>query len=270
MEAMEIGLVQGRTFSERDSSAAPRVAIVNQALTRRLFGAEVAVGHRLAFGATPGDRGAEMEIVGVARDAKYTGLRQDPPPTVYLPAAQQLDGEANYCARVTSTPAVMFAAIRSAVREIDPTLPVMDLRTQEEQIARTSSQEQLLARLCGFFGIVALALTSVGLYGVTSYRVMRRTGEIGLRMALGALPGQVLGRILRESIATVSLGIGLGLAMAYGASRVVESMLFGIAGSDLRTYCAVSLVLAVTSLVASLVPARNATRVNPIVALRAD
>jgi putative ABC transport system permease protein len=206
----------------------------------------------------------------VARDAKYTTLRQPAPATVYLPAAQQMDGEANYCVRTNGNPAAVFGAIRAAVREVDPTLAVRNLRTQDEQIARMSSQEILFARLSGFFGVVALALAGVGLYGLTSYMVVRRTGEFGVRMALGALPRQVLSLVLRESLALVAAGIVLGLAATYAASGVVASMLFGLSPVDSVTYGAVPLILLAVTLLASLVPARRATRVNPVVALRAE
>jgi predicted permease len=269
-EAMEIPLLLGRSFTERDSATAPKVAIVNQALAGQLFGRENPLGRHILFGALPTAGVTEMEIVGVARDAKYTGLRQAAPATVYLPAAQQLDGTANYCVRTTGDPAAMFAAIRAAVREVDATLPVVNLRTQEEQIERNSAQERLFAELSGFFGVVALALACVGLYGLMSYMVVRRTGEIGLRMALGALPVQVLGLVLRESAALVTLGAALGIVAAFGASRFVESMLFGLSPGDPVTYGSVALVLVALALLASLLPARRATRVNPLEALRAE
>ncbi|HEY8151880.1 MAG TPA: FtsX-like permease family protein, partial [Vicinamibacteria bacterium] len=228
------------------------------------------VGRHLTFGSTPMGGAEDVEIVGLARDAKYTSLRQPAPATVYLPAAQQRDGEANYCVRAAGNPAALFGAIRAAVREIDPTLAVTDLRTQDDQIARMSGQEILFARLSGFFGVVALALAGVGLYGLTAYMVVRRTGEFGVRMALGALPRQVLSLVLRESLALVTAGIALGLAIAYGASGVVASMLFGVSAADPVTYAAVPLILAAVAVLASLVPARRATRVNPVVALRAE
>jgi predicted permease len=270
LEAMEIPLLLGRPFTARDAAGAPRVAIVNEAFRRQVFGAEDPVGRHLAFGSTPMGGAEDVEIVGLARDAKYTSLRQPAPPTVYLPAAQQRDGEANYCVRAAGNPAALFGAIRAAVREIDPTLAVTDLRTQDDQIARMSGQEILFARLSGFFGVVALALAGVGLYGLTAYMVVRRTGEFGVRMALGALPRQVLSLVLRESLALVTAGIALGLAIAYNASGVVASMLFGVSAADPVTYAAVPLILVTVAVLASLVPARRATRVNPVVALRAE
>jgi predicted permease len=270
LEAMEIPLLLGRGFTEHDSAESPKVVIVNQALARQVFGAESPVGRAIVFGATPTSHGTEVEIVGVARDAKYTGLRPDAPPTIYLPAAQQGDGTANFCVRVAGDPGAMFAAIRAAVREVDPTLPVTNLRTQDEQIERISAQERLFARLSGFFGVVALGLACVGLYGLMSFVVVRRTGEIGVRMALGALPLDVLRLILRDSAAIVASGILLGLAAAYGGSRLVESMLFGLSPGDPWTYASVTGLLAAVALLACLAPARRATQVDPLTALRTE
>jgi predicted permease len=269
LEAMEIPVLLGRSFTSGDAAGAPRVAIVNESFRKQVFGPENPIGRRLALGSPLGG-GQDVEIVGVARDAKYTALRAPAPATVYLPAAQQRDGEANYCVRTTGNPAAVFGAIRDAVRAVDPALAVMNLRTQDEQIARMSAQEILFARLSGFFGIVALTLAGVGLYGLTSYMVVRRTGEFGVRMALGALPRQVLSLVLRESLALVAAGIALGLGAAYAASGVVTSMLFGLSPVDSVTYGAVPLILLAVALLASLVPARRATRIDPVQALRAD
>ena len=286
--AMELPLVLGRGFTEQDDSTRPRVAVVNQAFARTYFDDENPVGRQIVFNA-PNDS-SEAEVVGVARDAKYTVLRGPTPPTVYVPALQQLDGNANFALRLASpahgenglaaperskggregSSAAVFSAIRAAVREIDPTLPVLNLRTQDEQIDRLHSQERLFARLSGFFGLLALALACVGLYGLMSYAVLRRTAEIGLRMALGALPGHVLRMILRESLILVCLGVASGLAGAYGASRLIATMLFGLSPTDPVTYGASALILAAITLVASLLPARRASRVDPMIAFRAE
>jgi ABC-type antimicrobial peptide transport system permease subunit len=228
------------------------------------------VGRRLTFGANPNAAASEIEIVGVASDAKYTTLREAEPVTIYLPAPQLLDGIANYYVRTAGDPAAIGPAIRGAVREIDPTLPVIDLRTQDQQLERRSSQERLFAELSAFFGVAALMLASVGLYGLLSYLVVQRTGEIGLRLALGARPAQVLRMVLRESIAMVAFGLALGAAVAYGAGRFVEAMLFGLTAADPFTYAIVAGSLVVVTLLASLLPARRAARVDPMIALRAE
>ena len=276
--AMELPLVLGRGFTEQDDVTGPRVAVVNQAFALKYFGDENPVGRHIVFNA-PNDS-SQAEVVGVARDAKYTVLRGPTPPTVYVPALQQLDGNANFALRVASpkpggpetaqTSAVLFPAIRAAVREIDPTLPVLNLRTQDEQIDRLHSQERLFARLSGFFGLLALTLACVGLYGLMSYAVLRRTAEIGLRMALGALPGHVLGMILRESLTLVCLGVAAGITAAFGASRLIASMLFGLSPTDPLTYGSVALLLVTVALVASLLPARRASQVDPMIAFRAE
>ncbi len=264
---MEIPLAFGRNFDAHDIVTAPKVAIVNQAFSRKFFGDENPVGNRLGRSAA---KAADIEIIGVVADTKYRWLRETAPATVYFPLSQAGNGTANCYVRTTVTPQAEFAAIRAVVREIDPLLPVMDLRTQTDQIDRLNAQEHLFARLSGFFGIVALALACVGLYGLMSCLVLRRTGEIGLRMALGALPAQVLRMILRESLGLVAFGLVLGFAGAYGAGRLVQSMLFDLSPADPLTYGSVALILIAVALLASLLPARRAARVDPMSALRQE
>ena len=268
--AMEIPLLLGRSFTAWDGEDAPKVAIVTSTFVRRYFAGGNPVGRRITFTATPNTRASEIEIVGVARDAKYTTLREAEPVTIYLPATQMLDGVANYYVRAAGDPAAMTAAIRRAVREIDPGLPVIDFHTEEQQIERRNSQERLFAQLSSFFGVAALILACVGLYGLMSYLVLQRTGEMGLRLALGALPAQVLGMVLRESLALVAAGLVFGVVIAYGVRRSVESMLFGLTAADPVTYFVVVGVLVVVTLLASLRPAQRAARVDPMIALRAD
>jgi predicted permease len=265
--AMELPIVLGRGFAETDDDSRPKVVVVNQAFARMYFGGEQPLGRQIKFDSPNDD--SRAEVVGVARDAKYTDLRGETPPTVYLSARQQIDGNANFALRLGAPAAGVLSAIRAAVREVDATLPVLNLRTQEEQIDRLHSQERLFARLSGFFGVLALALASVGLYGLMSYAVLRRTAEIGLRMALGARRVQVLRMILRESLALICLGLALGIAAAVAASRLVSSMLFGLSVTDPLTYCVAALVLAAVALLASFLPAHRASRVDPMVAFRA-
>ena len=265
--AMELPIVRGRGFAESDEGSRPKVAVVNQAFARKYFGGEDPVGRQIVFDSPNDD--SRAEVVGVARDAKYTELRGETPPTVYVSALQQIDGNANFALRLAAPDAGVLAAIRTAVREIDPTLPVLNLRTQDEQVDRLHSQERLFARLSGFFGLLALGLACVGLYGLMSYAVLRRTAEIGLRMALGARRAQVLRMILRESLALVCAGLVIGIAAAAAATRLVSSMLFGLSVTDPITYGVAASVLAAVALLASLLPAHRASRVDPMVAFRA-
>ena len=265
---MGLPLVAGRAFDARDNASAPKVAVVNQTFARKYFGNENPIGRRVGF-----ERAAasgEIEIIGVARDASYTALRAAIPPTIYIPILQQPNFTAHFAVRTVGDPAATFSAIRTAVQEINPTLPVLNLRTQDEQLDRLHAQELLFARLSGFFGIIALIIASLGLYGLMSYAVLRRTGEIGLRMALGAAPQQVLGMILRESLTLVGFGVAVGCVAAWTASRLVASMLFGLSATDPATYGTVALLLITVALIAAMLPARRAAKTNPMIALRAQ
>lgn len=267
---MGIPLLLGREFTPQDDASAPRVAIANEAFVRHYFGAANPVGQRIRFGNTPSSAGQEIEIVGVSRDAKYTALRRPAPATVYVPAAQLPGSTANFALRSTVAPGVLYAEIRDALRDIDATLPLIDFRTQEAQMARLDAQETLFARLSGLFGAVALSLACVGLYGLMSYAVARRTGEIGLRMALGALPDDVVKMVIRESLALVALGIVCGLAAAAGTGRLVATMLYGLSPVDPLTYAVVALLLLAVAIAAALLPARRAAKISPIIALRSE
>ena len=272
-QAMELPIVLGRGFTEGDTAGSTPVAVVNQAFARAFCGEQSPIGHELIVGPLPSDvieRG--IDIVGVAADAKYTDLRSVAPPTIYFPARQRVDGEANFAVRTAAAGAngALDQSIRSAVRAIDPALPVLNLRTQDEQIDRLNGQEILFARLSGLFGLLAMALASVGLYGLMSHAVLRRTGEIGLRIALGAQPGDVLRMILRQSLALAGLGIVVGAAAAYGAAQAVSSMLFGLSPGDPLTYAAVALGLAGLAAVAASLPARRASRIDPMIALKTE
>ena len=274
--AMQLPMLLGRGFTEADTQTATRVAVVNQTFVRTYFDGENPVGHIITIGSTPDDR---VEIVGVARDAKYTELRGPTPATIYLPASQRIDGDATFAVRA-GTPgseqrsgqglAAVANAILGAVHDIDPKLPVLNLRTQDEQIDRLHAQPLLFARLSGLFSGLAIALTCIGLYGLISYTVVRRTGEIGLRMALGARPGRVLQMILRESMVLACLGIVVGAGCAYGSGRLLAGMLFGLSPGDPVTYLVGAIILIAIAVVSSLLPALRASRIQPMIALKID
>jgi predicted permease len=267
---MELPLLAGRGFTERDTIGAPKVAVVNQAFARKFFNGQNPVGRTFSFGGVARDPKLLIEIVGYARDASYTNLRDAIQPTVYLSALQYPDGRANFLVRLTGDAAAFGPALRNAVNEIDPTLPILRLHTMEAQLDQNHAQERLFAWLSGFFGVLALVLACVGLYGLMSYNVLRRTGEIGLRMALGAVPAQVRRMILKESLALVCLGVVFGLIGAWFASRLVAKMVFGLSPTDPFTYALTACVLVAVALLAALLPASRASRVNPMTALRSE
>jgi hypothetical protein len=186
------------------------VAVVNETFARQQFGGADPIGRRIAFGAPVFDD--VVEVVGVARDAKYTDLRGEAPPTIYLPAYQRVEGAAAFAVRSGGQPAALMPAVRAAMGDIDPTLPVLDLRTQHEQIERLHANERLFAWLSTFFGRTAVALAVAGLHGLLAQAVQRRTGEFGLRLAVGATPANVGGMIVREAVALAAIGVVAGTA----------------------------------------------------------
>jgi predicted permease len=265
-ETMGMPLVAGRSFRSRDAEGAPKVAVVNQAAARKFFPGENPIGRR--FGSSIETSG-DLEIVGVLRDAKYSSVRDPAPPTMYVPYLQATAiNSAAFEVRTAGDPAAAIGAIREAVREVHPTLPLMNVNTQMERVEQRLTQEKVFAQAYALFGGLALVLASIGLFGLMSYSVARRTNEIGIRMAIGAERRDVLSLVMRESMALVAAGVAVGLAIAAVASRLVESQLFGVAATDgVTTALAVATMIAVSA-IAGYVPARRASRVDPITALR--
>ncbi|MEK6323905.1 MAG: ABC transporter permease [Acidobacteriota bacterium] len=270
LEAMEIPLLLGRSLTPHDDARAPRVAVVNQTFAARYFHNEHPIGKRFSFdSAKPG----EVEIVGLARDAKYTRQRDEVPPTAYLPWLQELRsvGSVTFEVRTSGDPGASIEAIRSAVREVDSNLPLNNVRTQIEQADETLVMERLFAKLMGLFGLLAQQLACIGLYGVLAWSVSQRTHEIGIRMALGASNNNVLQMVLRQGMTLTLLGVALGLVGAYVLTKYLESvtsMLYGVNAADPLTFGAIATLLTLVALVACYVPARRATKVDPMVALR--
>jgi predicted permease len=264
---MEIPLLLGRSFTPQDDERAPKVVVVNQALARLISSGENSIGKRFGFNA---DKPTEIEIVGVVRDAKYGNLRDESPPTVYVPWLQELRGigGVTFEVRTVGDPVAFAPAIRQAVREVDSNLPVVGVRTQVEQANESLRIERLFARLLSFFGLLALVLAAIGLYGVMAYAVAQRTKEIGIRMALGAQRRDVLRLVLSQGMILTLIGVALGAAGAIGLTRLMKSLLFGVSATDPATFIAIALLLAAVALLASYVPARRATKVDPLVALR--
>jgi predicted permease len=265
LATMGIPLLLGREFTTQDNQQAPNAAVVSQSLTARFFPNQNPLGQRLIMD------GIEMQIIGVARDAKYGGIREDVVPVVYLPYLQNqptAPAELSFAVRTVVDPVASVAAIREAVQSIDRNLPMFNVRSQSELIALSFTRERLFATLSSFFGLLALALVSIGLYGVMSYTVARRTHEIGIRMALGAQSGSVLRMVMGESLGLVLAGSTIGLVAALAATRLVAGMLFGLTPTDPLTIALATLLLLAVATVSAWLPARRAARIDPLLALR--
>jgi predicted permease len=267
LELMEIPVLRGRALTARDDEKAPKVAVINEAAARQYFPGEDPIGHR--FGSSPEDSG-QTEIVGIARDVKYNSVRDSAPPTMFVPYAQRTGGTLNMEVRTAAAPTTVMAAIREAVRGLDANVPVTDMTTQMEQIEKRFLQERLFANAYLLFGGLALVLAAIGLFGLMSYSVSRRTNEIGIRMALGARSQDVLRLVMRESMIMVAIGVLIGMAIALGTGRFVSSLLFGLPPTDFMSLTVAMLVMTTVSAFAGYLPARRASRVDPMVALHQE
>jgi predicted permease len=257
-------LLAGREPDERDREGAPRVAMVNAAFARHFFGTESPLGKR--FGVDGEESGQDIEIIGVVRDLKVHDLWSQAPRLVYFPAAQR--GNPLFSLQVHARPELSVSRLREAIADVAPDLPVLSVRSLEEQVERSLRQERLLSQLTAFFGLLALVLAAVGLYGVLAYGVSQRTNEIGIRMALGAEPTRVLRTVFGTAMGWVGTGIAIGLAAALAAGRLLSSLLFGLGAIDLVTLLLTTAALVLVAALAAYVPARRASRLDPVRALR--
>jgi putative ABC transport system permease protein len=267
-ETMGIRLVDGRAFDGRDHAEALRVVIVNETLARRAFPAEGAVGKRINVNG-PEDP-VWREIVGVAADIRNFGVREESRMAMYVPYDQVTTGVVFPVVRTALAPEDLIPAIRAAVAELDATLAVAQVLTMDEIVARSIAQDRLVALLLALFAGVGLLLSVVGLYGVVSYGVNARLREMGVRMALGAGGGQIRALVVRQSLLLVGIGLGAGLVGASVMTRFMEGLLFNVSATDPVTFVGVAVLLGASAVLASLVPAVRATRVDPVVVLRSD
>ena len=272
LSTMEIPLLMGRSLSAEDDARAPKVAVVNQAFAKAHFGNESPIGKRFSFGP---DNLNEIEIVGLARDAKYTSQRAEIQPTVYQSWRQRLQrmNTAVFEVRTAGDPLSLVGPIRSAMREVESNLPLSNIRTQVQQADQTLAMERMFAKLLTLFGVIAQLLAAIGLYGVMAYAVSQRTQEIGIRMALGADRRNVLMMIVRQGMTLTVVGIAIGLGGAFVLMKYLESLtklLFGVEARDPATFVVIAGLLGAVALLACLVPARRATKVDPLIALRAE
>ena len=263
-EVMEIPILAGRTFTAQDHETGSKVVIINDAAAKKYFPNENPIGQRFGHSV---ENASQLEIVGVLKDAKYNSVRDSAPPTMYVPFLQARAISATFVIRTAGVPTSATSAVREAARQIDPNLPLTDISTQLEQVERRFQNEKVFAQAYTMFGGLALLVASIGLFGLMSYSVARRTNEIGIRMALGAQRRDVLWLVMWESMLLVVIGIVLGVTAALGAGRLVTTLLFGLAPTDALTIAAAVGLMIVVSGIAGYLPARRASRVDPMVAL---
>jgi predicted permease len=267
-KTLKIPVLLGRDFMAKDVGGAPKVGVVNQRFAKRYFGAASPIGRHLGMGIDPGTK-LDIEIVGVVGDAKYESMRDEIPFELYVPYTQInfVTGMTVYV-RAQGNPTGIFNMLRPAVRDVDASVPMYDLRTLDDQVEITLLTERLLATLSSVFGCLATLLAALGLYGVMAFMVARRTREIGIRMALGADSGSVVWMVMREVLALAAIGVAIGLGAAWAATRLIEAQLFGIQPTDLLTMALAALGIGAVAGLAGYVPARRATGIDPMRALR--
>jgi predicted permease len=267
-ETIGVPLVSGREFKPSDTAGAPKVAIINETMARHFYGDASPIGRRMGFGR---GNATDIEIVGVARDLRTVQLNQKPTRFVYIPYRQDDSvTQLTYVVGVHGNPDVAAAAVRQAVQRLDPNLPIFDLKTMTAQVSESLYIERMVAALSVTFGVLATMLAAIGLYGVMSYAVARRTREIGIRMALGAERGKVMWLVLKEVAVLAAIGVAAGLVGAFYLTRQVQSQLFGLSAHDPATLAGAVVLLLLVALAAGLVPARRATTIDPLVALKAE
>jgi predicted permease len=264
-QALGMRLVRGRDFLERDDESSVRVAVVNESLARRSWPGEDALGKRFTLS---GRDDAPIQVIGIVRDAKYRRLGEESMPFAFLPLKQSYSGLATLIIRTSNRESLVIAASREVFHQSDPHLPVFDIRTMSQHVRSALLPTLMAASMLGVFGALSLVLAAIGIFGVTSYTVSQRTHEIGVRMALGARRGDVLGLLLKDGMSLVSMGIALGLAGAAVLARLMSTLLSGVSATDVTTFAGISLVLIAVSLFACWLPANRASRIDPMEALR--
>jgi predicted permease len=264
---MGISLLRGRDFAAADTAPAPKVTIINEALAARLFPGEDALGKQLR---DPHREGVAYEIIGIAKDSAYRSLGEVPRPVMYQPYAQRYSPTMNLVMRTAGAPEPLIASLRREVNSLDPNLPTHNLRTLREHVQATLAPVRMGTTALSVFSLLGLFLAAMGIYGVMSYAVAQRTHEIGVRMALGARRRDVLKLIVRQGMVLTLTGAAIGLLIAYGATRLLAKLLYGVGSTEPMTFAGVTLLLISVALAACYLPARRATKVDPLVALRRE
>jgi len=271
LDAMKMPIVMGRGLNVRDNAAAPKAAVINETMARTYFPGSSPLGRTFGVGDELGHDPSwqNIEVVGVVKDAKYMNLQERPQPAAFYPHSQHsLHFLFNFIARYSGNPNQLVSGIRSAVREIDPNLPLGDVTSLERVVDDSVLNKRVAAQLATFFGVLAAFLACIGIYGVMSWGIARRTGEFGIRMALGAGRPRVLWIVLREILWLVFAGVAIGLALALASSRLIESSLYGLTSYDPIVIGLSILAMSAAALFAGYLPARRATRIDPLAALR--
>jgi predicted permease len=265
---LAVPILLGRDFNDRDDQGTPPVGLVNERFAKRYFAGRSPVGLHVGMGGNPGTK-TDIEIVGVVKDTRYESLRDEVPYELYRPYRQMdfVQGMTVY-ARAQGDPTDLFASMRRTVNELDSNVPIYRMRTLEQQLDKSLMSERLLASLSSVFGLLATVLAAIGLYGVMAYMVVRRTREIGIRMALGANRGSVVWLVMREVLVLSVIGVAIGSAGAYAATRLVQKELFGIMPTDALTMVLSAIGIAAVAIVSGYLPARRATAIDPMLALR--
>jgi predicted permease len=271
-ETLRIPLSQGRTFQRQDNANAPGVALINEAFARRYWPGQQPLGKRIQMGAVRSgvNDAPYLTVIGVAQDGKYSTLGEEATPFIYLNLAQNFVLSPTLVVRTQGNPVDSLSAVRGEVAALDKNLPLYDVKTMRQHLGLALLPSRLAGSVLGIFGLVALTLAAAGIYGVMAYSVAQRTREIGIRMALGANARDVLGLITRQGMTLVLIGMAIGLTVALALTRLLKSLLFGVSATDAVTFTLVPLLLAAIALLACYFPARKATKVDPIVALRSE
>ena len=271
LKVMRIPLIAGRQFGPQDTATSQPVAIISESMAQKLFPSGSPIGHTYSLGSPNGmDPPVEKQVIGIAKDVKFNNVAEDLEYIDYLPYSQQAWGFGDFEVRYNGNFSVIAAQVQQAIHAVDHTLPISNVGTLEEEVASSYSNQAVIAQLSVFFGIVAVFLSSIGLYGIMSYLVSRRTGEIGIRMALGAERAEVAWQVMREVLIWIAAGIAVGLPVTIASGRLIKSMLYGLSASDVSNLIAAAMVLALAGLAAGYLPARKASRVDPMVALRCE
>jgi putative ABC transport system permease protein len=262
---MQASVVRGRAFNDRDNAGTAQVAIINESLAQRYFGGEDPIGRRIDFN---WDTKGTQEIVGIVRDVKQYGLDLPTAPTIYVPYLQRPDSAMTVVVRSQVTPVSLVGAMRQELLAIDKEQALAQVRTMQQVVADSIAQRRIIVMVFAVFGVIALLMAALGLYGVLAYTVTLRTREIGVRMALGAQRADVVRLVAKGGMMLVLIGVAAGLAGAFALTRLLTTLLFGVAPTDAATFASVSVGLIVVALLACFIPARRATKVDPLVALR--